>query len=149
MEMDMRKVIDSLRAAAAFLEAHPEMQVPSISADYAGVLKLCWTGDVTEGKSVDTVAGQAAFAKIVGGKMEKLVDSNYFRLRAVRDDLVLETLGYRKTICEEVQVGVKVEPEHIVPAVPEQIVPEREVPIYEWRCPSLLAQEEPAHADPE
>lgn len=44
----------------------------------------------------------------------------------------------RKMVCERIQVGTKVEPAAILPAREETFVPEREVPVYEYRCGSFM-----------
>ena len=46
----------------------------------------------------------------------------------------------RYSSCERIQVGTKLEPEHVIPAREETIVPEQEVPVYAWHCPPILTE---------
>ena len=59
--------------------------------------------------------------------------------------ILLELHGDREQVCERVVVGTKIEPEHSVPAAPEQVVPARTIELVEWRCGSLLSPEPPVH----
>lgn len=139
--MTHAEFVQRLRNAADFFETREEMGVPSISPD----LDFCFTGQVN-GKSVDSKEGLAEFARIVGGHIEKKVDNIFYTLVADREGFRVRALAYRSQVCERIQVGTKIEPEHILPAQEQQIVPERVVPIYEYRCPPLLAEKESVEA---
>ena len=133
--MTHAEFVQGLRNAADFFETREEMGVPSTSLDF------CFAGQVN-GKRVDSKEGLAEFARIVGGHIEKNADETFYTLVADREGFRVRALAYRSQVCERIQVGTKIEPEHILPAQEQQIVPEREVPIYEYRCPTILAPEE-------
>lgn len=62
------------------------------------------------------------------GTFTKTADDNYFNCTRNFDGGVkIQVYIARSQLCEKVQVGTK-----IIPAVPAQ--PEREAPVYEWRC---------------
>ena len=132
--------IQMLRDAANFLESKPELPNPD-SVYFTEKLELLYLGNCGTFRA-DTPEGVAQFARIVGGKLTKTGDDDFFGLRAERGNWFIEARSYnREKFCERVQVGTKIEPAHIVPARKEEIVPEREVPIYEWRCKPILATE--------
>ena len=135
--MTHAEFVQRLRNAADFFGTREEMGVPSFPLD----LDFCFAGQVN-GKSVDSKEGLAEFARIVGGHIEKNADESFYTLVADREGFRVRALAYRSQVCERIQVGTKIEPEHILPAQEQQIVPEREVPIYEYRCPTILAPEE-------
>jgi hypothetical protein len=135
MAMEMTEFVTRMRAAADFFEAHPDLGVPTHDFDFR------YYGSVN-GKSVDSVEGLAEFTRIVGGRVDKVADENYYRLVAERDGFSVGAIAYRNNVCERVQVGTKIEPGHVIPASPEVYVAAREVPIYEFHCPSLLARKE-------
>ena len=140
--MTHAEFVQGLRNAADFFETREEMGVPFSPLDF------CFAGEVN-GKSVDSKEGLAEFARIVGGHIEKKVDNIFYTLVAEREGFRVRALAYRGLVCERIQVGTKIEPEHILPTVPaqeQQIVPEHEVPIYEYRCPPLLAEKESVEA---
>jgi hypothetical protein len=146
--MTHTEFVQGLRNAADFFEARPELAAPTseISFIYYGYY------DEAFKHTVDSRSGLAHLVRIIGGKVDKLEDDSYYRVIAKRDGFKIEAVAYRKAICECVKVGTKVEPEHVIPAQPaieEQVIPEREVEIFEWRCPSLLAPEsEEEHPSP-
>jgi hypothetical protein len=134
--MKHAEFVQSLRNAADFFEARPELGVPSCSEQ-----NYNFCGDIN-GKSLDSRAGLAEFIRLVGGRIDKDEDDYWYRLVSWQHGFSVRALAWRSAVCEQVKVGVKIEPAHVIPAQEETEVPEREVPVYEWRCPSLLAPEE-------
>ena len=132
--MEHTEFVKALRNAADFFEARPELGVP-YEADH---LSFGFYGAV-DGISLDSTRGLAAFVRIVGGKIEKEEDDSFYKLNAHKQGFSVRAVAYRSAVCEKVKVGTKVEPEHVIPAQEETIVPEREFPVYEWRCPSIMA----------
>lgn len=129
--------VQALRDAADFFKARPELGTPTTARlEYGFYGHFGPNLDTT----VDSKDGLAKFAHIVGGELKKDADDRYYRLIADRGNFSVKAVAYRNDVCERVQVGTKIEPEHVIPAQEEQIVPEREVPVYEWHCPSLLAE---------
>ena len=140
--MDHSEFVNGLREAADFFEARPELGVPSCSSSFT------FYGDIN-GKTIDSKEGLAEFVRIVGGHIDKTADDDFFRLRADRGSFSVRAVAYRNQVCERVQVGTKIEPGHVIPAQAETYVADREVPIYEYRCPSILSisREEEAQAE--
>ena len=132
---------DGLRQVADFLEAHPEIELPESTLN-------CYRLYNKEAVAV------TARALSSGGRCAKVYEESIVLLKRVFGPIELCYLGSRSNVCERVQVGTKIEPEHIIPAqaeqfIPaqaEQFIPEREVQVYGWRCPSLLAPDEPVSA---
>jgi hypothetical protein len=136
--MTHAEYVAALRRAADFLEAHSELGVPTTP------LEFTYAGYVAS-TSVDTQAGLARFIQIVGGKIEKHITDMFYKLESKQNGFTVNALAYREKVCHQVQVGTKIAPAVTIPATPEQVLPEREVPIYEWACPeSLLAAEKEA-----
>lgn len=133
--MKHAEFVQNLRNAADFFEAHPELGVPTTALDFV------FAGDVN-GKSCDTKEGLAEFVRLVGGRIEKKEDDTFYRLISQQNGFIVRAIAWRQNVCERVQIATKLEPAHVIPAQEETEVPEREVPVYEWRCPSLLAPEE-------
>jgi hypothetical protein len=130
--------VQNLRDVADFLEAHPEIGTPETST----IWFHCWH----QGKNAKQEL--AKIASIPGGwdkDVEEGVMASY-RLNRDFGPLRISVSAWRSDVCEKFQVGTKVEPEHVIPAQEEQIVPERVVPVFEWKCPSLLAPEESVSA---
>ena len=131
--MTHTEFVQALRNAADFFEARPELGNPCF--DW---LDFCYSGKVNN-ITIDSREGLAEFARIVGGHIDKIEDDEFYRLIAKRNGFTVKALAYRAAVCEKIQIGSKIEPEHIIPARPEQLIPEQVVPVYGWRCPSLLA----------
>lgn len=121
------ELIARLRELADFLEAHPEL--PECYS--TPIFDLSVYGE-------DAKEQLAHFAK-VAGRVEKSATYRTFYLRKSFGPIRLDMNAMREQVCERVLVGTKVEPEHFIPAQPETFVPAQEVPIYEWRCGSILA----------
>ena len=129
----MSEFVQSLRDAADFFESHLALGVP-----YEAMGELIFHYyDAVGGVSVDSIAGLNLFATIIGGRIDKNADENYYRLTADRGSFKLQATAIRNNVCERVVVGTKVEPAHVIPAQPETQVPERVVEIYEYHCPTL------------
>lgn len=134
--MTHQEFIDGLRRAADFFSVRPELGVPN------GELVFNYAWDFPNGMMVDSKDGVAFFARTVGGKLEKQTTDSFYYLVAKRDGFTVKCSSYRQSVCEMVQVGTKIEPARVIPAQEEKFVPEQEIPVYEYRCPSIL---EPQH----
>jgi hypothetical protein len=146
--MTHAEFVQGLRNAADFFEARPELGLPYEGFCYPEI-RFGYYGafggrkDTPEFQSPD---GALYFAKHVGGRLDKKVADDSFELIAKREGFSVKGYFQRDAVCTRVQVGVKQEPEHVLPARPaeeERIIPAQEVPIYEWRCPTLTAPRKP------
>ena len=120
--------VTGLRAAADFYEQHPEIVVPSETA-------------ITNYR-VDSKEEARLVIKAVGTCQKKYDEYNFTVVKEITPNFNLRFVFLRDTVCEKVIVGTKVVPEHVIPAEPareEKFVPRREEPVYEYRCPSILA----------
>ena len=141
--MTHAEFVQGLRNAANFFEARPELGTPyegychsSLQFGYYGAF-----GGIDDAPAFQSPEGALYFAKHVGGRVDKDGDDNNFSLTAKRPGFTVTAHFNRDAVCARVQVGVKIEPEHVLPALPateEKIIPAKEIPVYEWRCPSLL-----------
>lgn len=107
--------IQSLRECADFLEAHPAIPVPQ---------------NVQLMTFLYTRAEMVALARVTS--WQKVYSGDWFRLKKqFGDDLSLEIVTDRETVCRKVVKG-----SHLQPAQPERMVDD-----VEWVCdePSLLA----------
>lgn len=144
--MTNAEFVAGLRELADFFEARPELAPPY------GIDNLNYYGYVDEDcqHTVDSKTGVAFFVKTVGGKITKSADSSFFRMSRKVGPFSIVAISNRESICERVKVGERIEPERIIPAQPEQHIPAKEeefipsskVDVYEWRCPSILAEKE-------
>jgi hypothetical protein len=120
-----------LRAVAAWLESHPEAKVDSIHLDpLVKQYKVCCYG--VAGK-----ADLAARARAIGGHWTKHADSEsgLFRLmQEIAPGVFYELIASQSSVCERVHVGVKL----VTEVAPDAPTVERTVPVYEWRCGSIL-----------
>jgi len=138
--MTHQEFVQSLRNAADFFEARPELGLPTTDLQYS----FC---GLIAGLESDSREGLAAFARICGGRIEKETTEDFFKLVSKQDGFVVKAVAYRKAVCQRVQIGTKVEPEQIIPAIkakPKEVIPAREVAIFEWRCPRILSEAEEA-----
>lgn len=122
------RYVAGLRAAADFYEQHTDVKTP---------------GDTSlNNYVVNTKEDARAIIKALGSCV-KFYDDVYFRIvKEISPGFSLRFVLMRDNVCEKVQVGTKVVPEHVIPPEPareEKFVPRREEPIYEWRCASILA----------
>jgi hypothetical protein len=118
-----QELIDGMRACAAFMEAHPNLQ----KIHSPQTLMIFPDGDLAQ-----AVKGM--------GEVQKAPRGDWFVLEKRFSPMFsIEWLKGRKDVCERVVTGTTT-----IPAVPERTLPaepERVVETYEWRCPdSLLAQ---------
>lgn len=134
--MTHTEFVQGLRNAADFFEARPELGIPSLEP-----LSFRFYGNIN-GKSVDTKEGLAEFVRIVGGKIEKSGDEDFFRLTACRDGFTVTAVAYRSGVCENVVVGEKLVEGR--PAEYREATVDHMEPVYEWKCPTLLSDESPA-----
>lgn len=112
--------IDSLRAFASFLEAHPNMALPSTQKVYV----------------FPTVEEMPVYAREMG-KCKKSGDDNYFNLtREFLPAIAYEPTWYRNQVCERVKVGEEVVQEDIVEVTGKRTVTREK---FEWQCPKIFA----------
>lgn len=130
MENVNTKQIVALREAADWLEKHPEL--PEIYMGNIGVFHR----DVANQRS------EAAMVARAMGHVDKFWgDNSIHLLKRFGKEATIAYLADRDQVCERVQVGTRVEPAYTIPAREEQHEPEHEVPLYEWRCDPILADE--------
>lgn len=129
---------DRLRAAADWLERHPEFNAYSVVARGASTRIVNY--------SVNDADGLAAKARVVGGRWDKDQDERFFRLRQeVAEGVTVEIVAYREDVCERIVVGqreVEVtgpDPE-LVAALPK-VTRTKVIEDVEWRCAPLLGRE--------
>lgn len=125
--------VAGLRAVADWYEARPELNPPVSTVHYA-----YYGGDMGGGNLVDSKTGLRWFAKLAG-KVRKAVTEYTYSLTAEPDaNSTVAVCASRSAVCEPIEVGTR----HVPPVVvPEQITPAYDEPIYEWRCPPILADE--------
>lgn len=121
--MNHAEFAQGLRIAAAFIESHPELPCPT-----------SFRGDVWGCTKEQMALAVHAAGKVNKGFTEELVWVSV----DLGPAMTLDYNAYRSEVCERVQVGTKIEPAHIIPAQPEQVVAEREVAVYEWRCAPIM-----------
>lgn len=122
-----KNTIDGLRVMADFLEANPEFTV------YIG------TFNAFRYEKEDFAAG----ARILGGKLQKKSDGNYYAVRReFGGEVAIELNISHSNLCEKIVETID-EPEIVIPAKPaepEKIIPARTVEKIRWKCPeSILA----------
>jgi hypothetical protein len=108
--------IASLRRAAEFLEAHPDVPTP---------FPVC-LGWYEQGK-----AGAAALAKAAGRVSKQHMDDNLWVHFEISDSLKFSYGCGRTAVCERIVVGTEV-----IPAQPERVVE-----VVEWHCDKPLLAE--------
>jgi hypothetical protein len=117
---DVRSVLD-------WLAVHPEIPLPyEFNGSNLGI--YAWND-----KKEAQIMARAM------GTFEKTADENFLTLEKKFGSVVVKALFNRNQVCERVVVATE--------EVPEQIIPERIEPAYtkeivEYRCPSLLDDEE-------
>ena len=112
-----------LRAIADFIEAHPELKLPSLS-------RL----DIFESDAKSLPKYAAAF----GNAAKDVLGDNLFILRRTFGTLKLEANWQRDLVCERRIVGQREIPDQIVPAKDEEFIPAHKEDVYEWRCPDSI-----------
>src|SRR5579859_4336784 len=117
-----------LRAIADFVEAHPELDVPSL--DRIDIFPY-------DPKALPKYA--AAFGKAA----KDILGDSWFILRRTFGAIKLEATWQRERVCERVVVGQREVPDQIIPAKAEEFIPAHKEDVYEWRCPdSILGRKE-------
>ena len=132
-------LIAGLRELTAFIEANVDFDFTQGRSNNI-VVELhyrTWYGNP------DTVKERLAdLARRMGSATKSYGKDFAWVRRSFGPHVELEISTTRNAICERVQVGTKVVPETVLPARPETVIPAREVPLYEWRCGSILAEPE-------
>lgn len=128
--------VAGLRELAARLERHPEAPLPHDGHGYSSILVF-----------VRSPEEFAEAARCYGGV--KHHGDKGIELRDGVPGLRIRVCPLEDTVCERVEVGTRTEVAYEVPEdVKEQYRVEREVPVYETRCPdSVLNPPELAHSD--
>lgn len=133
---------DRLRTAADFVQAHPELPRPHITAfDGSSVIDLNWYLHLN-GRSLDEAGQKAAAAAIVravGGKWDKDEDGEEFSFRQKRDGFDYHVMVKRSAVCERIVVGTEDVQIPATPARPELPARTEVREVVEWRCEPLLA----------
>jgi hypothetical protein len=140
MQDERREAIDGMRAFADWLEEHPDAEVP---ASYeVGCVHL-----------VASAEELTSLARSLGGRWEKRVDDDAFRLCRMIGGFRYTLYASRGTVCTGRKVTVTKTVTERDPAVVEAAlaaIPEvtREVEVEEtvWDCPESLLAESPAEA---
>lgn len=118
---------NALRAIADFIEAHPDIAVPT------GAL-ACYSMDERE----DAARVLAALKPC-----NKKYSDNLFRIERAFGPITLEYVFYRDKVCTKRVVGTKVIPAQSIPALE---IPERVEEIVEWDCGEPLLPQAEAQA---
>lgn len=141
-----RTMIDTLRAAADLLAAHPDLPRPPYLSCYdhtPHAADLSWNFHINDNAEdeADQKAKAVLVIKILGGKWDKEFDWPEGIDRAdftqVRDGLNLRITVQRSAVCERVVTGTETVTIPAVEARPER-TEEREV--VEWRCEPVMAE---------
>ena len=120
---------DKLREAIDFLEAHPDLPEPYYTISH----RLSWGFH----NSDEAAADMAAIVRAIGGKWDKNIDEEYYRLDSRVGGLDLEVWAFRKQVCERVSTGT-VEVTVDVPTAFESVT--KTVETFEWQCKPILAE---------
>lgn len=118
-----------LRQVAEFIEAHPEIPLPSATL-------TCYS------LHSKNIAALTARALAQSGRCNKSYEESLLRLKGKFGAIELEYLGMRSNVCERIKVGERLVPERYVPPQPAtegQTIPEHKEAVYEWSCDSILA----------
>lgn len=128
--------IQGLREMADWLEAHPEL--PETYFGATGVF-------VTYNRNQK--ADLAVVALAMGESVKDYTDSSFMLAKKFMGGITITYCTAREIVCERVLVRTQTVPAHVIPAQPETLVPEREEPVYEWRCGSILAPQKEAELE--
>jgi hypothetical protein len=116
--------IRGLRYLLTTLEEHPDLPAPYLGA---AVQRCESRGEMRE------------LVKAYAGKWDKEDDPTDFQIRQkFGDSLSIILYASHEKVCKRVVTGKKVVPAQVIPAQPEQVLPEREVDIVQWVCPGIL-----------
>jgi hypothetical protein len=125
--------ITGLQALASWIKANPEIEIP---ANFSNIVFFRAEETDIHAKFAE-IAKAAPFA-------EKNASETYFTLKLCFSETVyIEYYTTREAICERVQVGTRFVEATEARVVTYETVPAHEEPIYEYKCPSLLAPQEP------
>jgi hypothetical protein len=125
MENKNADKIAALRQAADWLDENPEL--PSLYVSCIGVFM----------KGKDQKLEVAIVARAMGKAEKSYLDTTLYLTKSF-GSATISYVADRNEVCDQVLVGTRIEPAHVIPAREEQHVPEHEVPVYEWRCSPLL-----------
>lgn len=123
--MDRKTYTDGLRAVADWLDAHPEVPLPS-----EGQSRVFCLGTVALGK--DGVREELAnVARALPGEVDKEYTDSYFRVHGVIEGIHIAYSAARTAVCDRVVVGQRTVSKEVPVAFEEQEVTED---VVEWRC---------------
>lgn len=120
--MTSQQYVKALREIADFYEAHPDVPFRA------------------ERIVIAVDAKELVVLPRYIGSCKKVVDNDFFNLRKDFGGLEIEFYSRRENVCERIVIGKKVVPETIIPARPEEVIPEHEEEEFEWRCPESLLE---------
>lgn len=124
-------LIAGLRAFADHLDGHPEL--PLVCGEYFAL------NFATMEESPEAAAEIArVFAPIRKNYGTELVS-----LSREFGPLEVKWVFWRKTVCRKVVTGKKLVEAQVIPARPEEVIPEHEEETFEWDCGPILAPDSP------
>lgn len=131
-------IVNDLRELADFLETRPACLE---KANHNSISIYLHGGDP------ETFA---SLVRELGGKRVKKADDSYFNVvRRLSSRCVVTVFSERSNVCQRKVVGTRTLPATVIPAKPEQVLPEREEEIVVWECPESVldvSAESPAEA---
>lgn len=139
----------TLRQVAVLLAEHPDLPAPYVTVynHIPHVAELKWFLHISNrGGPAEQKATAQTIVRTLGGTWDKSFDDTSADFTQRRDGLALRVTVTRDAVCERVVVGtetVTIPAQPATEAQPEQTV-ERE--IVEWRCGSILAEDEAVSA---
>ena len=135
MSNEREEFIKGLRDLAYWYEAHPDMPIPSYGNARVSIFSLTGKED-------------AAMALRAMAPCEKDYAPDYNLLTIKRNfgGMELHVVFNQSDVCVRSVVGKKVIPAQVVPAQPEQHIPERTEEVVVWDCGPILAPAEEKEA---
>jgi hypothetical protein len=127
--MNHRDFAAGLRQIAAWIEQHPEVDLPEPALTACSLYS----------KENAAVTARALGA---GGRCDKIFSDTLVTLKRDFGGVAVQYHGTRSSVCQQVAVGKRVVPEQYVPPRPAteaQVIPEHEETVYEWICSPMLA----------
>lgn len=121
--MTSQEFISSLRELADYYESNPNTPVPTYP-----ILNIF--------ASNDPEIAKRQFRQF--GAFDKEYLEAWFVARKKVGGITLDLCAPRDQVCQKVVTGTRTIPEHVVPASPEMLVPEKVEEIYEWQCDPVL-----------
>lgn len=123
----------TLRAVAAWLESHPEVDVHEVALGHYVEQRVS-----VYGLDADRMG---KLAREIGGRWDKHVDELLFTLKQeIAPGVALELTASRERVCERVVTGTTIVTEPDPEALAAVPTVTREVETFEWRCAPLLAE---------